>query len=581
MQPPGSNTREAGTLVTSVLAVLPSQIRLKLTEGPGTIIHGAVGVPQPISNIVFKASTDVYVYGIIADIVTTGYVFTTNVDATLSIDNNLVATFKHDPQNRASYSYRQPMFSVHGLSASSHVVRLDLQPSSLFIFDYLIYTTPDLTLSPGFPSTATSSSSSSSSTTSPTSSSTSRSSISGSSGLSTLGLLSLTGESEARGTIASSQQTETPSNSNTSSRTMSTGALIGIIVGAVGLLLILGLLIYLLCTQRRRNERRDAAPYQSPQRAPLTVGAGDPMTSQTTSNSGNLVTFPQTFNNNISMTSIPHPYSAGALNEEIPSPFSSIMPPGGHWEMPSSYGAAIDMSNLNSKQRMMFQQQQHQGVVLAPIGAEPMPVWAMNRMSSLVSGDNTSSSGVSYSRAYDGEQRGSVVESSYPYNVHGLLVRQRSDGRSMTSGYPESVTTTTTTSEERISPRAALRSIRETRNRNAGMGTMMMTIPAPSRRSMEKDVSPFSDAALSSGHGHEEKAMMMTAGITEAEEELSSVIGRGMSSSGNDDEDDGDEISRPPTAPPPYIRSPPPGSHQSVPPPPMPPLPLNVGSNRI
>ncbi|KAG8798365.1 hypothetical protein FRC18_008683, partial [Serendipita sp. 400] len=52
--------------------------------------------------------TDVYIYGIIADIVTTTYVFTTNNDMTLSIDNNLVATFKHTPRNLNAYSYNQP-----------------------------------------------------------------------------------------------------------------------------------------------------------------------------------------------------------------------------------------------------------------------------------------------------------------------------------------------------------------------------------------------------------------------------------------------------------------------------------------
>ncbi|KAG8775496.1 hypothetical protein FRC16_004799 [Serendipita sp. 398] len=544
--------------------------------------------------------TDVYIYGIIADIVTTTYVFTTNNDMTLSIDNNLVATFKHTPRNLNAYSYNQPVFAIHGLSASSHVVRLDVQPSSLFIFDYLIFTTPDITPSPNSPSSTSTSTESSSTPSSSSSSSTttSRSSSTRSVSLSTIDLLSFTNEPDVVASVASSHQNESDSETTTNSKKISTGALVGIILGGIGLVLLLGFLFYLLCTQRRRQQRRQqgVAFYQSPIRQTFPAGGPEgPMTGH----NGSSVSFPQAFND-ISMTSIPHPYSAGVmpLNENNTSPLNpnDAMVQAALWTMPSPND--VDPSNLNSKQRMM--QQHHQAFIPAnwqappPHGTDPMPMWvmsaSMNRMSSLVSGDNTSSSGVTrYSRAYGGE-RVSEVESAYPYNI-GILLQQeqqeqeqRSDGRSLTSGYPESVT-----SDERLSPRVALRSIRigtaEAKNINIDRGVI---VP---RSSTEKDSSIFTDtrhyhAAINArdggGGGGGLQRMRYD---TEAEEELSSVLGRGIAASASDDHyehdggDDGHVMSRPPTAPPPYIRSPPPPPHESIPA--VPALPSNLRSNRI
>ncbi|KAG8820562.1 hypothetical protein FRC18_011681 [Serendipita sp. 400] len=391
-------------------------------------------------------------------------------------------------------------------------------------FDYLIFTTPDITPSPNSPSSTSTSTESSSTPSSSSSSSTttSRSSSTRSASLSPIDLLSFTNEPDVVASVASSHQNESDSETTTNSKKISTGALVGIILGGIGLVLLLGFLFYLLCTQRRRQQRRQqgVALYQSPIRQTFPAGPEGPMTGH----NGSSVSFPQAFND-ISMTSIPHPYSAGVMplnenNNTSPLNPNDAMVQAALWTMPSPND--VDPSNLNSKQRMM--QQHHQAFVPAnwqappPHGTDPMPMWvmsaSMNRMSSLVSGDNTSSSGVTrYSRAYGGERDSSIFTDTRHYHA-AINARDGSGGGG-----------------------------------GGGGGLQRMRYD------------------------------------TEVEEELSSVLGRGIATSASDDHyehdggDDGHVMSRPPTAPPPYIRSPPPPPHESIPA--VPALPSNLRSNRI
>lgn len=83
----------------------------------------------------------VTLYGILADIVRDG--FTTNVNLTISIDGEAKGVYQHVPQPLNTYSYDVPMLSVSGLSAGSHTLRAELEPNSMWMFDYLVYTTVD------------------------------------------------------------------------------------------------------------------------------------------------------------------------------------------------------------------------------------------------------------------------------------------------------------------------------------------------------------------------------------------------------------------------------------------------------
>ncbi|PVF98289.1 hypothetical protein CPB86DRAFT_705366, partial [Serendipita vermifera] len=117
--------------------------------------------------------TAITVYGIMVNIVRTEYLFTTNVDLTLSIDGRQVSTFSRAPANTESYAYDVAMVSASGLSDSTHTARIEVQPSSAFLFDYLVYTTADQTTTSSSSSTTTSQSTSSSSSSSTSTSSTS------------------------------------------------------------------------------------------------------------------------------------------------------------------------------------------------------------------------------------------------------------------------------------------------------------------------------------------------------------------------------------------------------------------------
>ncbi|KAG8866235.1 hypothetical protein FRC20_008933 [Serendipita sp. 405] len=89
--------------------------------------------------------TAIYIYGIIINIVRTDSVFTTNNNLSLWIDGHLASVYQHQPLNTNSYEYDVPVFALSGLSPSTHLARVDLEESSVFLFDYLIYSTPEAT----------------------------------------------------------------------------------------------------------------------------------------------------------------------------------------------------------------------------------------------------------------------------------------------------------------------------------------------------------------------------------------------------------------------------------------------------
>lgn len=89
---------------------------------------------QPITPILKprQLGTDLYVYGILADIVRTDILFTTNVSVVLTLDGEN-STYHHQPNDTNSYEYNVAFFSVHNLTNETHDMRVTLNPNSLLL----------------------------------------------------------------------------------------------------------------------------------------------------------------------------------------------------------------------------------------------------------------------------------------------------------------------------------------------------------------------------------------------------------------------------------------------------------------
>jgi hypothetical protein len=74
--------------------------------------------------------TSVTVYGILIDIIATGFV--TNVDLTLNLDG-VISSYTYTPVSRNSYQYQVPVFTKTGLSNTQHTIRVTLNPNSVFL----------------------------------------------------------------------------------------------------------------------------------------------------------------------------------------------------------------------------------------------------------------------------------------------------------------------------------------------------------------------------------------------------------------------------------------------------------------
>ena len=59
----------------------------------------------------------------------------------LDIDGVKSYTYEFHSQNKSTYNYNVPVFSIHDLDETSHTASISLQEESQFFFDYLIYTT--------------------------------------------------------------------------------------------------------------------------------------------------------------------------------------------------------------------------------------------------------------------------------------------------------------------------------------------------------------------------------------------------------------------------------------------------------
>ncbi|KAG8767971.1 hypothetical protein FRC15_005359, partial [Serendipita sp. 397] len=179
--------------------------------------------------------TAIYVYGIIINIVRTDSVFTTNNNLSLWIDGHLASVYQHQPLNTNSYEYDVPVFALSGLSPSTHLARVDLEESSVFLFDYLIYSTPEAT-----------------STSSPVASPNTRS------------VSSATSRSTSNGANSGNDAGVSSASNETSSSSPNVAAIVGAVFGVAAFLILLGIFLFLL--KKRKKDGRQMTG-QSPQTA--------------------------------------------------------------------------------------------------------------------------------------------------------------------------------------------------------------------------------------------------------------------------------------------------------------------------
>lgn len=65
----------------------------------------------------------------------------TTMNVSFSMDNNPAGSFVHrGSQSASGFSPNVTVFAMAGLPEIPHVLQIQLQPNSVFIFDYLIYT---------------------------------------------------------------------------------------------------------------------------------------------------------------------------------------------------------------------------------------------------------------------------------------------------------------------------------------------------------------------------------------------------------------------------------------------------------
>ncbi|KAG8847393.1 hypothetical protein FRB91_011818 [Serendipita sp. 411] len=179
--------------------------------------------------------TAIYVYGIIINIVRTDSVFTTNNNLSLWIDGHLASVYQHQPLNTNSYEYDVPVFALSGLSPSTHLARVDLEESSVFLFDYLIYSTPEAT-----------------STSSPVASPNTRS------------VSSATSRSTSNGANSGNDAGVSSASNETSSSSPNVAAIVGAVFGVAAFLILLGIFLFLL--KKRKKDGRQMTG-QSPKTA--------------------------------------------------------------------------------------------------------------------------------------------------------------------------------------------------------------------------------------------------------------------------------------------------------------------------
>lgn len=277
--------------------------------------------------------TAVTVYGILIDIVETAFVFTTNVDLNIEMDGE-TTRYTYTPESRNSYQYQVPVFAKTGLSNTAHTMRVTLNPSSAFLFDYIMYTTPDTSTS----SVSTSVSTASTSTEISPSVSLSTSTSTSTSPRSTLGSLSVS--IDASGSTRFVSPTADASSSGLS--TISIGAIVGIVAGVVGVLfVVIAILLFLLCRKRRRSRQSISGDH----------GVSEPFMAQSTQ--------PTTFLHMFSNSSHGASTSGVALNDLSTTPFvpSGNLNPSFNSPIGAASEAAgvtsIAAMTMTSKQRRM------------------------------------------------------------------------------------------------------------------------------------------------------------------------------------------------------------------------------------
>lgn len=447
--------------------------------------------------------TSLNIYGILVNIVIREYLFTTNVDLTITLDGQS-STYVHAPADTNSYAYQSLVFSKSGLSNTAHAVRVTLNPSSAFLFDYLEYTTADATSTTAGTSTTSSSQTSGTSsglttTASTISSGSSRTSSSPSSSLSAVGSVSIsTDSSGAIHTVDTSVSAANAASSSAPPLSM----ILGIVGGIVGLLLLaILLLIFLLCRKRRNSQNMGPLPSTT-----TSEHVSDPLML-----AGGPSAYPHTFGHST------NEFSQANLNGGTPFASShNLTSPGGASD--SALASAV-AATMNSKQRRMQQEQaflpaQH----LSPHRLDA-PAW--------VTGGGGGGGGGDDRTAYS---EGSGIQQS----VYGGM-----DGVSSHTG-PMTATSGSTDYNYDTSSSSPM-------SRRPGAGGMGVAPGVGGR------AAPWNTGLYA--HGVPAPVSL----VAPMPVPLGVPLGHGQS------DDDGSRsrsaasgVTRPPTAPPPYIRSPPP-----------------------
>ncbi|KAI0717143.1 hypothetical protein C8Q76DRAFT_616887, partial [Earliella scabrosa] len=97
--------------------------------------------PIPHTLTVEFVGTAVYVYNVLANTVY-GYSNDKPPPTILSIflDNQPVGQFRHTPTDTTAFQFNELVYSTHGLSDTTHTLKLQAFNWSLVLFDYIVYT---------------------------------------------------------------------------------------------------------------------------------------------------------------------------------------------------------------------------------------------------------------------------------------------------------------------------------------------------------------------------------------------------------------------------------------------------------
>lgn len=66
----------------------------------------------------------------------------TTMNLSFTLDNTPSGTFFHDGSSSASgFASKVPVFTLENLTEDPHILLVNVEPNSVFVFDYIIYTT--------------------------------------------------------------------------------------------------------------------------------------------------------------------------------------------------------------------------------------------------------------------------------------------------------------------------------------------------------------------------------------------------------------------------------------------------------